>query len=280
MAASVDAENPAAIESMRRAVLTEHLPTMRLDQLRVAAGMTPLAPKVSVILATRRPASLERVVEAITRQTYPDLELIIATHGIDLPSAVADILRESGVPYEVVPTAADEIFGSVLGTASRQASGHLLAKVDDDDIYSCTHIEDLVLAHLLSKADLVGKGAEFVHIEKSNLTIRRFIGGAYSHSRTIAGGAMAVTRDALERAGGWADIQRHVDQALIRDVLGSGGSVFRTHGMGYVLVRHDDHTWQSDESRFLDQAEERWTGLPEWLVGEHPADGCDHAINR
>ena len=280
MAASGDADNPAVIEAIRRAVLVEHLSAMRLDQLRVEAGMTPLSPRVSVILATRRPDRLEVVVEAIARQTYTELEVIVATHGIDVTRAIEEALSRSSVPYQLVVCDGDETFGSVLAAASRRASGQLLAKMDDDDIYSCTHIEDLVLAHLVSKADLVGKAAEFVHLEEWDLTIRRFIGGAYSDSRTIAGGAMAVTRDALRRAGGWADVQRHVDQALIRDVLNSGGSLFRTHGIGYVLVRHDDHTWQSDESRFLDQAEAQWTGLPEWIVGDHPADGCDHVINR
>lgn len=280
MVRSVVSADPGKLESIRRAVLAEHLSVFRLDQLRSAAGMSTLAPKVSLILATRRANNLQNVIEAIARQTYPDIELILATHGIDVPDEVLERVRDSGIDNETVAFAVDETFGSVLAKASRHASGRLLAKIDDDDLYSCSHVEDLVLAHLLSGADLVGKGAEFVHLERPNMTIRRFVGGAYSHSRTIAGGAMAVTREALERAGGWADVRRHVDQALIRDVVGSGGSVFRTHGVGYVLVRHDDHTWQSDEARFLDQAEERWPGLPDWILGDHPADGCHPGVIR
>ena len=273
-------DDPSGLESMRRAVLSEHLPTMRLDQLRSAAKLAPLAPLVSVILASRRSDSLSDVVAAISRQTYPEMELILVTHGMNLPEGIEETLLASGIHHEIVPAAGDMTFGSVLSIASRRAAGDLLAKMDDDDLYSCTHVEDLVNAYLLSGADLVGKGAEFVHLERSDLTIRRFVGGAYSVSQTIAGGAMAVTREAFERAGGWADVQRHVDKALIRDVVASGGSVFRTHGLGYVLVRHDDHTWQSDEARFLDQAEERWSGLPDWILGDHPADGCRHPVNR
>jgi len=279
MASSTGPTERSALESMRRAVFAEHLPTLRLDQLRVAAGMPPLAPTVSVIMASRRAKNLEKVVEAIAQQTYVEMEVILATHGIEMPIGIETTLQEAGIHYEIVAAAGDAMFGSVLAAASRRASGRLLAKMDDDDLYSCTHIEDLVLAHLLSGADLVGKGAEFVHLEKSNATIRRFVDGAYSNSRTIAGGAIAVTRDAFDRAGGWADVHRHVDQALIRDVLASGGSVFRTHGMGYVLVRHDDHTWQSDEARFLDQAEDQWSGVPDWILGDHPSDDCRH-LNR
>lgn len=223
-------------------------------------------------MATRRPRSIEAAVENVLAQSYPELELILAAHGFDLPAKVLDTLRESGTPFEVVHGSEDMTFGSILAKASRRSSGDLIAKMDDDDLYSSSHIEDLVNAYLLSGADLVGKAAEYVYLKDVDTTIHRFVGGGYSNSRTIAGGAMAITRAAYEGIGGWADVVRHVDHALLRDLVAGGGTVFRTHGLGYVLVRHGDHTWETDIDRFLDQAEERWPGLPEWILADLPPD--------
>lgn len=270
----------AELESIRRAVLAEHLPTMRLSQLRLVAGLQPIAPTISVVMATRRSTAIASAVESVLGQSYPDLELILATHGVDLPAGIEGALRESSIHFEIVEAPADLRFGSVLAMASRRSAGDLIAKMDDDDLYSSSHVEDLVNAYLLSGADLVGKAAEFVYLEQADTTVHRFIEGAYTKSRTIAGGAMAITRAAYERVGGWADVVRHVDQALIRDVVAGGGSVFRTHGLGYVLVRHGDHTWQSDEHRFMDQAEETWSGLPNWILADLPPDGCQNPLSR
>ena len=57
---------------------------------------------------------------------------------------------------------------------------------------------------------------------------------------------MLIARADLAHAGGWRSVRRHVDRALIDDVLWSGGTVYRTHDAGYLMVRHDDrHTWEA-----------------------------------
>ena len=39
-----------------------------------------------------------------------------------------------------------------------------------------------------------------------------------------------------------------MDRALIEDVRRAGGAVYRTHGRGFMLVRHGaGHTWEVDE---------------------------------
>ena len=87
-------------------------------------------------------------------------------------------------------------------------------------------------------------------------------------SRSITGGAILIARADLERAGGWRRIPRHVDQALIDDVLDIGGDVYRTHDRGYLLVRHGGpHTWEADDAPFLAGAEEVRPGWHRALAG-------------
>jgi len=255
----------AALERVRRSVLSEHLSTYRLDRLRRAAGLPSSLPRVSIVLCTRRTERALRVVESMARQTYPELELIVVGHGVEVGS-LRTAMSGLPIPSAAIPVDGAVVFGAALATGFREASGSLIAKVDDDDLYATCHIEDLANAWMLSSADLVGKAAEFVLFERSGETIRRFAGGGYSESRTVAGGALAVTRGAYEAAGGWRPLPQRVDKALINDVADMGGTIFRTHGLGYVLVRHGGNTWRVGDQGLRDQAEERWSELPPWVL--------------
>ncbi len=266
LAEIVSTDDEPVIEAVRRSVLIEHLNLPRLDQLRSAAGLPSIMPRVSVVLCTRRIDQARQVVAQMTRQTYPRMEIIVVGHGRD-PGPIRSVLESASVQHRLLTVGEEVPFGAALAVGSREASGDLIAKVDDDDLYAITHIEDLVIARLLSGADLVGKSAEFVMLKEQGLTIRRiFVKGAYGPSQTLAGGTLAITREAYDAVGGWRPLDRHVDRALIDDVVTSGRTAFRTHGFGYVLVRHGDHTWQVDDQELLDQAEERWSELPSWVL--------------
>jgi len=248
---------------MRRAALRTHSLRARARQAAAAAGLaaSPGLPEVSILLATRRPGLLDRCLEVVASQTYPRLELVLALHGEGFP----DLIDTSNCPFpvEVVRAPSDRLFGEVLNQATRAAGGALLTKMDDDDHYGGEHVWDLVLAHEYSGANLVAKAAEFVYLESSDTTIHRMIGGGEvrSGNPTIAGGAMIITVDDLAEAGGWRRLPRWVDQALLKDVVREGGVAYRTHGHGYLLVRHgDEHTWKSPDSYFLRHAQESRPG--------------------
>ena len=243
---------------MRRAALRAHSLRARARQAAREARLANLQglPDVSIILPTRRPSLLRRSLQTAARQTYPHLELVLALHGEGFP----DEIDTSVLPFqvEVVRVPSQAVFGSVLNLATEVVGGELLTKMDDDDLYSDEHVWDLVLAREFSGGNLVGKGAEFVHLVGSDRTIHRFVGGGESYSRTstIAGGAMLIAVDDLVDAGGWRQVSTAVDRALATDLTRKGGRVYRTHGHGYMLVRHGNgHTWNAPDSYFLDQAE-------------------------
>ena len=77
---------------------------------------------------------------------------------------------------------------------------------------------------------------------------------------------------------------RHVDAALIEDVLRIGAGVYRTHDAGYVLVRHHrGHTWESGEEAFLATAEAVQPGWRPALAGIGGAPrppGAGHKTGR
>ena len=255
---------------MRRAALRGHSLGARARQVCEAARIEPPElPRVSVLLATRRPGNLAMALANVARQRYSRLELVLALHGPGFePAAVERAVAGLAHPVKVLRLDEREDLGSVLNEATAAANGTLLAKMDDDDLYGAEHLWDLVLAHEYSGAALVGKFPATVYLAGRDCTVRCRRVRSETWSRSIAGGAMLIARSELERAGGWRRVRRHVDQALIDDVVRAAGGVYRTHDDGYLMVRHSDrHTWTTDDANFLVQAEAVHPGWRPELAG-------------
>ncbi|RKN49089.1 glycosyltransferase [Micromonospora endolithica] len=247
---------------LRRAALRRHASAFALPGA-VAGAYPSLArpPAVTALLLTRRPDRIVRAVADLAAQTYPELEIVVGLHGVELRPEVRAGLDSQSLPVHLVSLPAETGFGAALGEITRYARGSLVTKVDDDDRYGPEHVWDLVLARHYSGATLVGKGAEFVHLEAPDLTVRRQMASEI-FTDVVAGGTMLLGRGDLEAVGGWRPVPRSVDRALLDRVLGAGGLVYRTHGFGFVYTRHaDGHTWDPGQDYFLRNPLRRWDGL-------------------
>ncbi len=260
-----DQERETISIDMRRHALRDHSLRARAQQVIDAAGLRAPRRRVSVLLATNRPEQLDHAVAAVAAQTYPEMELVLALHGDGFTDdTVQRALAPLDHPVRITRVAAQQSLGAVLNAAVEASTGLLLAKFDDDDYYSPDHLWDLVLAQEFSQAELVAKGAEYVYLAAHDRTLRMFgrRGERYLGYPGVSGGAMLITRHHLDAAGGWQRIPRHVDTALARDVVRMGGRIYRTHGRGYLRVRHgQDHTWDMGDSHFLGRAREARNGL-------------------
>ncbi|QBI20699.1 glycosyltransferase [Egibacter rhizosphaerae] len=249
---------------VRRAALTRHAPGPRWRELRARLGLPARAPRtISVVTSTNRPEMLAHLARQLAAQRHPHVEAVVALHGATFDEQAADHLRaEAGVPVTVLHAPPEATLGAVLDRCTDAASGRLITKMDDDDWYGPDHLVDLELAWSYGDGELVGKAAEFVHLDDIDVTIRRFTGGAESRSDRIAGGTLLLDRGDLEAAGGWRDAPRAVDRLLIDDVRATGGEVHRTHGFGFVLTRRPSgHTWDVETGYFLRQAGWQRRGL-------------------
>ena len=254
----------------RREALREHGAEGAWRSISAHFDLTPArAPSVSVVLATNRPEHLLAAVARFAAFRYPTRELVVALHGDGFEGRVDHSMLATATggergspPVTIRHVPARRTLGEALNAAVEAASGDLVTKLDDDDLYDVDHLDDLVEALRYSGATLVGKGSEFVHLGEIDLTIRRLPKGAESNSRTIAGGTLMIGRDDLRRVGGWQRAPRSVDQLLMDDVLEAGGRIHRTHPYGFVLNRHGrGHTWDTPTDYFLRQAVDQWSGL-------------------
>ena len=254
---------------MRRCALRDHSLRSRARQILSAAGISAQPPEVSILAPTRRPERVADVISTVASQTYPRLELVLALHGdgFDSDAEIEALAGDLGHPLRIVRVDGPETLGGVLRAAAEAAGGSLVTKMDDDDYYGAEHIWDLVLAHEYSGAELIGKSAEYVYLERLDTTVRDQNRQKFSERYVpfvgVSGGVLMISRHDLAEAGGWRRVPRRVDIALAHDVTRGGGRIYWTHGAGYLRVRHgDEHTWNVEDSHFLGRASE-------------VRDGCD-----
>ncbi|MGI8900190.1 MAG: glycosyltransferase family 2 protein [Nocardioides sp.] len=266
LAAPADLGDPLRREEhsvrLRRAALLQHSTLAWRGHLAAAAGLSHAAlPSCSVVLATRRPDQLDFALRQVAKQRGVDAELVLAAHGFSPDESwVRDRLGDRAVVVSM-PEAA--LFGDVLNAGVRVASGDLVVKMDDYDWYGPDVLTDLLLARRYSGAEVVGMTAEYVYLEALDRTIRRNDESERT-SKFVAGGTMMVSRAFLASVGGFRPVRRYVDAQLLSAAHAAGASVYRTHGLGYVLRRsRSGHTWDAGVDYFLeaDRLSEQWEGF-------------------
>lgn len=195
-------------------------------------------PSVSMLLVTHRPDFLHRIVEMLSQQTYPVLELVVLTHGFDLDDHIASHLHEFRYPviHQHMPSSMN--LGELLGVGSALAGGELLTKIDDDDFYGPEHVWDLVVARMYSGAQIVGKALDYIYLASQDTTVFRPTYAAEKYTDFVAGGTILISQGDLRSVGGWRPVPKSVDRALLDRVLDHQGLIYRTHGRGYIYVRH------------------------------------------
>ncbi len=265
--AEVDLDDPLAREEhsvvLRRAALAEFSTYAWRRRLGELAGVrVHHQPSVSVVLATRRPSMVAHAVESVTRQRgVESLELVLATHGFTPDAADVRARLGEAVTLTHVLAAEDEVFGDVLNAAAERASGDVVLKMDDDDWYSPDFVADLLHARAYSGAELVGAPDDLYYLEERDQTVR--LGQASEvYRQFVAGGTMLLDRTLLREVGGFRSVTKHVDAQLIAAVRDAGGATYRTHGLGYLMLRTaSGHTHDSDIEALVGRSVQTWPGL-------------------
>ena len=247
--------------ALRRAAMHHHAGFLDLAGATADRFGHRLLPRVSVILSSMRPDRIPGVLRLMAQQTYPHFEVVVVMHGVEAPDLTASSDELAGLDYRVVPVDSSHLFGAALAEGVRQSTGDLITKLDDDDWYSEHHVWDLVLAYLYSGADLVGKTTEYLYFEGIDHSVHRTFAVERYHEQA-AGGAMMLSRATFDSLGGWRPTPNSTDRSVLIGLADAGGIAYRTHGLGYMYIRHSDsHTWVRTESQLLNGSFEQWRGM-------------------
>jgi hypothetical protein len=241
-------------------------------QLRDAGRPGLVSPSMSVVVASNRPDLASHWSAQLAAQDHSSFEVIWAQHGDGFTEDHLAVARAHlGDRVSAVSVPAAHTLGDALNAATERASGDVIVKWDDDDLYHPGHLSDLAIARRYSGAELVGKAAEFVYLASLDVTIRRFANSTESYSTTIGGPTLTIDRSHLRELGGWRRTRRRVDALLIEDVRAAGGSTYRTSGYGFVMMRTKAsghrHTWSADDDYFLRTSVEQRRGLDLTFAG-------------
>ncbi|MDH2428104.1 glycosyltransferase [Sphaerisporangium sp. TRM90804] len=264
---------PGPAEASLRSVgdLRREEHSVRLRRHGARAGRPAAAPKVSVVMCSKRPHLLGSALAQIARQRHVEAEVLLGLHGV--PASHDDVRRALDafpLPITVVEAEAATPFGAVLNEVASRAAGDEIAKWDDDDWYSPEHLGDLIMARDYSGADIVGTAAEFFYLEPLDLTVRRTDYTSEVWSDHVAGGTIFVARAKFHEIGGFGQVARGVDSHFLKAAHAAGGRIYRTQGLGYVLRRSlaEDHTWRLPLAHFIRVAANQWRGFRPSLILE------------
>ena len=111
------------------------------------------APKITAVLATKRPHLLDQALETFRKQSWDNSELVMVFNTGEVPADLPP-LRDNERVF-ALPEAAN--IGECLNRGIAAAGGRYWVKMDDDDFYDRHYIRETAHYYRSSQADIVGR---------------------------------------------------------------------------------------------------------------------------
>lgn len=232
-----------------------------LDRVGLEAPRAGRRPTVSALVSTNRPAQLDHVLGTVAHQLDVPVELVLLTHGFELDEAdLRTRAAERGVRDLTLLTAeADVPLGECLNRLVDAASGELVAKMDDDDVYGPHYLGDQVCALGYSGADVVGKQAHYLQLD--DVVLLRFAEREHRFTDFVMGPTIMARRE-VARTVRFPSVLRGEDTAFLRRAVDGGATVYSADRFNFLQVRLSGarHTWTPSEAELLASGDVRFVG--------------------
>jgi len=242
---------------LHRAIMTGHTYDHRVDSILAGLGRTAGRPvrSVSAVAPTNRAHEIGNIFDNIGRQAYPELELVLVLHGLDLDDAeLRAQAADKGVQNLTIVHADRSLtLGMCMNRGIEAASGAYIAKIDDDNFYGKHYLTDLMAAFDYTDAGVVGKWGHYVWLRSTDAVVLRYPDAEHTYERRIQGGSMLIEGD-LARSLKFSDIPRAVDSDFLDRAMADGVRIYSGDRFNFVSVRGSDrtsHTWQVPDVTFM-----------------------------
>ncbi len=219
-------------------------------------------PSISVLLPTIRPQNLEQVFRTLAGQRGVGLELVLLTHGFQLPAErLKELSEQSGLRNVVLLEASREVsLGECLNKCVAASSGQVLTKMDDDDHYGPHYLSDQLHALSYSGADVVGKQAHYMHLETSNAALLRFAAREHRFTDFVMGPTIMARREVFTDHP-FQPVTTGEDTGFLREAHAAGKIIYSADRFNYFQVRTGDgHTWQVGDAELLASGDLKFYG--------------------
>ncbi|MEV8182937.1 glycosyltransferase [Specibacter sp. NPDC078692] len=221
-------------------------------------------PSISALVPTIRPGQIEHVFKTLANQVGVGAQLVLLTHGFELPAPeLAQLQEKYGVADVVLLTAGRDVsLGECLNRCVAASTGQVLTKMDDDDHYGSNYLSDQLFALDYSRADIVGKQAHYMHLEASNATILRFGHKEHRFTDFVMGPTIMGHRQVFLDVP-FPELGIGEDTGFLRNARGSGLKIYSTDRYNFYQVRTGNgHTWQANDAEMLASGELKFYGGP------------------
>ncbi len=203
-------------------------------------------PKVTWAAPTNRPENLKYIVENFQRQTYPNLELVVALNSdaFDIRDVEAAFGGDPRVKVLSIPE--DRTLGDVLNATIDAMTGDYWSKIDDDNVYLENFTLDLILPTQYVDARIIGKHAYFIYLEASDELLLRRPGASHQYTPFCSGSALAVHASLLQEVRFPSETVGE-DTIWLKECVEQGERIYSPDIFNYAVVRKADksrHTWQ------------------------------------
>lgn len=242
-----------------REVMTKHTYSHRARSIEMALGyeVNDIKPLVSIITCTRRPNMIDRIVENISRQNYPNCELILVIQGFteaqkyELTNKLKT--RKSNIRrVEIIENNSEETLGERFNKASELVRGEYIAKMDDDDFYFANYLSDMLIPFSFGNYGLVGKSEIYMYLSGANKLIRRFPGMKHRNVDFVAGATFVFKTDVFKKYK-FKSLNRGEDSDLINRLKKDGVQIYASDPFNFIVWRGETagHTWNVSDEYFL-----------------------------
>ncbi len=242
---------------LHRAVLDGHTYANRVDTILDRAGLArPRATgPVSAVVPTNRIHEIGNILENVGRQVYPQVELVLVLHGIEVNHAeIRSKATDSGVAdLTIIEADGSRTLGECLNRGVEAAAGAYVAKMDDDNFYGRHYLTDLVRAFDYTDAGIAGKLAHYVWLRSTGAVVLRFPKAEHTFQRLVQGGTILFKQE-IVRELRFSDLPRGVDTDILDRALAAGVKTYSVDRFNFASVRggdRDTHTWKVDDSFFM-----------------------------
>ena len=244
-----------SVHLAQRRIWAEHTYTHRAMTVMESLGIDhaqPFPTSVSAVVSTNRPDHLGEVLTTHATQLHGDKELVLVAHGFPAPGDLRARAANLGIDHlEIVEVDADEPLGTCLNRGIAAASGDVIAKMDDDDIYGAHYLGDQLAALRYSDAELVGKQAHYLHMRGADIVICRFPEREHRFTDLVMGPTLMARRSTLIDCP-FAERTLGEDTELQQRLISSGARIYSADRFNFVQVRGDHaHTWAVEDSHLL-----------------------------
>ncbi|WP_022868496.1 glycosyltransferase family protein [Schaalia vaccimaxillae] len=239
----------------QRRIWQKHTFEHRINSVLQKIGFTERVttmPSATAMISTNRPHQLSHVLGQMAQQKDVDLQVVILTHGFEPEKAIVDASKDSGMEINWVVGDSGWTLGQCYNRIIECSDGDVIAKIDDDDLYGQNYLFDQIAALKYSNAELVGKGAHYLHLADQNALCLRFPTLEFSWASFVAGPTFVGWKSTFEEIP-FRSRTTGEDSQFLLDVRQVGGKVFSSDRFGFIQRRlaTQEHTWRIPNEEIL-----------------------------